>query len=91
MAESLANSVQTDKPRTIKTRRGAGSALAVPLIQPAEAVQILSSALSYCLQSGLVVRRVNSPDGVVLVVQGVQYDAETADLVLMAPESAPAP
>lgn len=94
MAESLDSSAKAGKPSTTKTRRGAGSGLAVPVIQPAEAVQILGSALSYCLQSGLVVRRVNSPQGVLLVVQGVEYDPDSADLRLVAqdkPTAAPPP
>lgn len=91
MAESLDSSAKAGKPSTTKTRRGAGSGLAVPVIRPEEAVQILGSALAYCLQSGLVVRRVNSPDGLVLVIGGVQYDSETADLRLVAPEAARVP
>lgn len=83
MAANLENSVKTDKPRTIKTPRGA---LAVPVITPAEAVQILGSAINYCRQAGLVVRLINDGGQLVIAMAGVNFDG-TADLVLLdAPE-----
>jgi len=88
MAENSENSAKAGKPRTIKTPRGA---LAVPVIQPAEAVEIAQSALAYCRQAGLVVRLLNNGTELIVVIGGVQYDAETADLRLVAPEAAPPP
>lgn len=91
MAASLENSGVSGKPSTIKMRKSAGSGLAVPVITQEQAVQILSKTLEYCLQSGLMVQRINDAGRLILVVQGVQYDSETADLRLVAPEAAPSP
>lgn len=83
MAGSLENSAQTVKPRTTKTPR---SSLAVPVIQPAEAVEITQSALAYCRQAGLVVRLLNNGTDLIIVLAGVNFDG-TADLKLVAQET----
>lgn len=88
MAGNSGSSAPNGRPRTTKTPR---SSLAVPVIQPAEAVQILQSALTYCLQAGIAVRRLNSGTDLILVVPGVNFDGTTADLALVAQEPTVAP
>lgn len=44
---------------------------AKPAIGPAEAVEILQSALGYCQQAGLMVRAGNANGGITIIVPGV--------------------
>jgi hypothetical protein len=67
MAEPLTHSQQIEKPRTKKTKKPT---------TPAEAAAILQSALSYCLEAGLLVEVFSEEQDLTLCIRGLQYAGE---------------
>jgi hypothetical protein len=61
-------SVPNAKPRTKQTK---------PRTTPEEAAEILRSALSYCLEAGLLVKGWNEGTSLELSIDGLQYADET--------------
>jgi hypothetical protein len=66
-AEPLTHSQQIEKPRTKKTKKPT---------TPAEAAAILQSALSYCLEAGLLVEVYSEEQDLTLCIRGLQYAGE---------------
>jgi hypothetical protein len=52
-------------------------------ITPAEAAQLLKSALSYCIESGLIVEGYNEGSRLILEIDGLNYNNE--DIVQVTP------
>lgn len=55
-------------------------------ITPAEAAEILTSALSYCLESGLMVVGYNEGTALILSIDGLEYRDNKIQLVTLSPE-----
>jgi hypothetical protein len=66
--EPLTHSHQNDSLRTKKTKKPT---------TPAEAAQILQSALSYCLEAGLPVEVFSEEQDLTLCIRGLQYADES--------------
>jgi hypothetical protein len=64
MAANSRPSRTSEKPRTKKTKQP---------ITPAEALDLLTSALSYCLESGLNVIGYNEAGALRLSIEGLEY------------------
>ncbi|SRR5258706_2189366 len=71
-AESSSNSPKDDKPNMKKTKEP---------ITPAEAAELLTSALSYCLESGLKVIGYNDGAALRLSIEGLEYRNDKIQLV----------
>jgi hypothetical protein len=70
--ESLPNSPRSGKPSTRKTKEP---------ITPAEAAELLTSALSYCLESGLNVIGYNEAGALRLSIDGLEYSNDRIQVV----------
>lgn len=57
---------------------------------PAEALQLLQSAVSYCQQAGLLVRAVNRPAGLALLVPAAHFEVNDRDGAVFLPGAMPA-
>ncbi len=64
MAEPSKRSRTKEKPNTKKTKQP---------ITPAEAVELLTSALSYCEEAKVIVEGYNEPEGLHLFVRDTRY------------------
>lgn len=73
-AESLSRSTKTGKTNTKKTKEP---------ITPAEAAELLTSALSYCLESGLKVIGYNEGPALRLSIEGLEYRNDKIQLVTL--------
>lgn len=73
-AESLPRSPKNVKTNTKKTK---------PPITPAEAAELLTSALSYCLESGLSVIGYNDGTALRLSIEGLEYSNDRIQVVTL--------
>ena len=79
MVENSSTSPKNGKRSTRKTKEP---------ITPAEALQLLTSALSYCLESGLNVVGYNEGTALRLSIEGAQYRNSKIEPVTLIPQPA---